>query len=120
MWTEPRPLRAELRVTVVYRSLLARLFFAGRRGPWGLALGRRVFFTHPRGLVSDAARNHELIHVCQQAEAGLWRFLWRYLWTERRRPYREKSAEVEAYAHQHDPGYRARRWPGLALTVRER
>ncbi len=92
------------------------LFFFPR---WvsGFVLGSHIFFRSRLELLPPEALRHELIHACQYAEHGIGRFLWRYFWTERRLPYRQKSFEREAYAHQHDPGYPARRWPGVRMEM---
>lgn len=105
-----------MKVRLHFRSPLL-LFFPS----WvtGVTVGRHIFFRRGRETVSPQTLRHELIHVCQYAELGLWGFLWRYLWRERRHPYREKSFEREAFDHQNDPDYRARRWPQVRLKLPE-
>ena len=83
----------------------------------GVTLGCHIFFRRTPSHVHPCTIQHELIHVCQYAQHGFGGFLWRYLWRERHLPYRRKSLEEEAFAHQDDPGYRERRWPDLHLEL---
>ena len=75
--------------------------------PWGpvLALTIVPFIFLRRGWPSSRLR-HELIHVHQVRQQGWIRFYARYVWLWLRgTPYRELPAEVEAFAHEHDPSF---------------
>ena len=96
---------------IYHSSCLLRLF-----PKWvsGFAFGSRVFFRNGEASVSPVLLNHERIHVCQYREQGIFRFLFRYFVLEFRKPYREKSAEVEAYENQENLNYVSERWPEYA------
>ncbi len=73
-----------------------------------ITLGRRIYFAaHAAGEKVHRTLKHELVHVRQVRELGLFRFYWRYIseWIRNLRAgmpaseaYRKISFEVEAYA----------------------
>jgi len=112
-----------IRISIRKNTRLARLLvtiarrLAGSDEIHTTVLGRTIYTL--RHALPAETLTHELIHLAQMAETGRLRWTWHYYVTERAVPYRQKSAEVEAYAHQHDPDYLKRRWPELSLIVEE-
>ena len=104
-----------IKVKIYYESKLLNILFP----KWvnGVTVGSHIFYRSAAGLVPATTMNHELIHVCQYADRGIHTFLWEYLWVQRDLAYRRKTAEIEAYAHEADPGYIARRWPNYKITI---
>lgn len=103
-----------IKVKVHYGSGLLNFF-----PPWikGVTIGNHIFFSNDKENVSSTLLNHELIHVCQYADKGITGFLWEYLWKQRGASYREKAAELEAYANEKDPDYISTRWPDYQLEL---
>lgn len=84
-----------------------RLFV--HRNVAAITLGRRIYIAEE---ASEPILRHELVHVRQAGELGLWRFLWRYIAEYLRnrlrgmdhdQAYRAISFEVEAFAAERNP-----------------
>jgi hypothetical protein len=96
-----------MRVREIRGSRLAR-----RLGVAAITLYPLVLFRDPEP--GPALVTHERIHVVQVRTVGWLRFYAGYLWQYAKgrlrglghaAAYRAIGYEVEAYAHQHDPGY---------------
>ncbi len=91
-----------------------------------------VFFVFARSELDDQTKRHETIHYRQWMEllvvgfAPLYVLFWLVLLLKKRDgklAYRLNPFEMEAYEHQHDPGYLDNRklfaWAGFLWTIRE-
>jgi hypothetical protein len=104
-----------IKVKIEYESKLLRYFFP--RWVSGVTIGTNIFYRNKKEDVSARTQNHELIHVCQYQDQGISSFLWNYLWEQRNVSYRDKPAEVEAYANDTDFAYIAKRWPNYKIII---
>ena len=113
-----------IRISIRKNTRLARLLvtiarrLAGSDEIHTTVLGRTIYTL--RHALPAETLTHELIHLAQMAETGRLRWTWHYYVTERAVPYRQKTAEVEAYFYQHDRGYLARRYPRFRYLLEDK
>jgi len=104
-------------VNVTYNSKIVKFLFLPNIT--GVTFGTKIFFRKEAKDVSIITLNHELIHVCQYLKAGgIFNFLFKYLIKEFFKPYRKKTAEIEAYARQEDFTYIQKAYPEYILKIK--